>query len=221
MVKEDSFIDLLTYREQKQLQGEKNAAKLLELASDFAVRYANIREKVRAKHLFRQQILFSSELPLPKYLDDIFQQWFLFDYHTIQGETMFSLFLKQHAAKLSEPELVLGALFLTTFVEPFKIIEMDEEQLRLEVRDLSNGRSYSIKISITSSSHLKSGKYVFLRRLPLITNDWSIGPIFPTDELIHPITESYEQACKVNPSLTWRSFLKRTGYILLAQNRSR
>jgi hypothetical protein len=217
MEREDSLFDLNLYRNQKQLLAEKNAKKLYSMVEDYAIRYANIREKVRAKHLFRQQIQSNHNGSLPKYLEDIFDQWFLFDYHTIQGETMFSLFLKQRSSKLSEPEMILGALFLTTFVEPYEIIEIDEEIGTMFVRGAQNNKLISMK-SVEGFDLIK-GEYIFVRRLPLITKDWIIGPIFhiQSRDFLDAMLDEYEFASKSNSSLTWRTYLKKQGYFLLAQ----
>jgi hypothetical protein len=219
---EKTLIDFNSYRQQKQLQAEHNAASLFSLATDYSIRYSNIREKVRAKHLFRGQIHYSDELPLPKYLEDIFQQWFLFDYHTIQGETMFSLFLKQHSTKLSEPELVLGALFLATYLEPFKMVEINNEKRCFIVKEIVEEENQYTIIKTSNVFDLKKGEYVFLRRLPLLNKDWAIGSVFPieTKELIDQLVDTYKQIKLVNPSLTWRTYLKRKGYFLVANFRS-
>lgn len=217
--KGEIIFDLVSYREQKQLQAETNAERIYSLATDFVIRYSNIREKVRAKHLFRQQIYFHNELPLPKYLEELFQQWFLFDYHTIQGETMFSLFLKKHSTVLTEHEMILGAVFLTSYIEPFEIIEVDQENRLLIVKETTEGKIFSITMIANEITYGSKGEYVFLRRLPLVSKDWAIGPIFlvQSNELIRQVTSSFEQSKKNNPSLTWRAYLKRQGYFLLAQ----
>ncbi|WP_442595543.1 hypothetical protein [Neobacillus sp. D3-1R] len=217
--KEESVFDLVSYRDQKQLQAEKNAKSIYSLATDFAIRYSNIREKVRAKHLFRQQIYFHQELPLPNYLEELFQQWFLFDYHTIQGETMFSLFLKNYSNRLTEPEMILGALFLTTYVEPFEIIEVSQESRTMLVRDALEAKKFTITLCSNEITYGNKGEYVFLRRLPLVTKDWAVGPVFsvPSNELAKQVIFSFMESKKNNSSLTWRAFLKRQGYFLLAQ----
>lgn len=221
MMKEkgETLFDLVSYRDQKQLQAEKNADRIYSLAYDFAIRYSNIREKVRAKHLFRQQIYFHNELPLPRYLEDLFQQWFLFEYHTIQGETMFSLFLKKYSTQLSEPEMILGALFLSSYIEPFEIIEVDQGNRILIVLEVSEGKKFNIKLISNEITYENKGEYVFLRRLPLVTKDWPVGPIFSiqSNETIKQVISTFEQSKKNNSSLTWRAYLKRQGYFLLAQ----
>jgi hypothetical protein len=222
MNNEELLFDLISYRNKKQIQAEKNASRLFSKATDFAIRYSNIREKVRAKHLFRQQIYYSNDIPLSKDLEDIFQQWFLFDYHTIQGETMFSLFLKQYSSELSEHELIMGALFLTTYVEPFEVVGWEEKVGVMLVKDIFEGKTFTLKNHAEEVFNLKSGDYLFFRKLPLLTYDWIIGTIFPikTKERVNQLITTYEQTKTVNPTLTWRTYLKRKGYVWLTNAHS-
>jgi hypothetical protein len=218
MNREESLIDFISYRDRKQNQAEAHAENLYRLASEFAERYANIREKVRAKHLFRQQIHQSSEFSFSHDLEDIYMQWFLFDYHTIQGETMFSLFLKQQSTKLSEPELILGALFLATYLEPFIIVKVDKEQGILVVKEFLEEKVCRIRYTQNDCEYL-AGELVMFRRLPLITCDYAVGSFYRinnTDELLQ-LVHTYKQAKDSNSPLTWRTYLKRNGYIWLAK----
>jgi hypothetical protein len=218
MRREESLIDFISYRENKQKQAEGQALNLYTFASEFALRYSNIREKVRAKHLFRQQIHQSSDRSFSNELEDIYSQWFLFDYHTIQGETMFSLFLKHESNKLSEPEFILGALFLATYVEPYIIVNVDKDKGCLVVKECLEGKECTIKY-INQNLDYRIGDYIMCRVLPLITYDYPVGIVFQLERTmeVNQLVHTYKLAKQSNPSLTWRTFLKRNGYIWLAR----
>jgi hypothetical protein len=214
MEKLDDIFDLISYRNHKQQQAETNAFNLYSLAMEYAVKNSNIREKVRAKHLFRQQLSIKSEELFPGELEDFFNQWFLFDYQTIVGETMFSLFLKQQPVKWTEPEMILGALFLTSYIEPFEVLESNQVTRTIIVKNIMEEKIFTI---INEDTSYEKGTYVCLRKLPLVAKDWAVGShiFIQTKEVISQVVETFQTIKIANPSLTWRSFLKKQGYFRL------
>lgn len=203
-----SILDLNSFREAKQLQGEKNAAQLYDLAMDYTERTANIREKVRAKHLFRKTLGLSPETPFSVLQSEVFQNWLLFDYKTVQGSTMFSLFLKYNSRKLSEPDLIQGALFLTSAVEPVRVINHSHKVITASGAE--DGRQFQMRHIKGDFPEMPAGKWFLIRKIPIQIYDFPIGPILPVkdNKLVEIMLEAYLEAKSKFPELTWRSFLK-------------
>ncbi|QOK25383.1 hypothetical protein IIE26_16870 [Cytobacillus oceanisediminis] len=204
---DSSILDLQSFRKAKQLQGENNALRLYTLSKDYTERTANIREKVRAKHLFRKTLGLASETAFSPIQQEVFQDWFLFDYKTIQGSTMFSLFLKNNARQLSESDLIQGALFLTSVMEPIRIL--DVSQKKISASGVKDSTSFLLSQHGVFRPELSIGWY-FIRRIPIQMYDFPIGPFISIqkDEGVHRLTKAFSKAKLKVPDLTWRAFLK-------------
>ncbi|MCS0789764.1 hypothetical protein [Cytobacillus pseudoceanisediminis] len=204
---DSSILDLQSFRKAKQLQGENNALRLYTLSKDYTERTANIREKVRAKHLFRQTLGLAPEAAFSPFQQEVFQDWFLFDYKTIQGSTMFSLFLKNNTRQLSESDLIQGALFLTSVMEPIRIL--DVSQKKISASGVEDSTSFLLSQHGVFRPELSIGWY-FIRRIPIQMYDLPIGPFIyiQKDEAVNRLTKAFSKAKLKVPDLTWRAFLK-------------
>ncbi|MBT2691171.1 hypothetical protein J7I93_23845 [Bacillus sp. ISL-47] len=205
---EGSILNLNSFRETKQLQGEKNAVQLYTLAGDYTERTANIREKVRAKHLFRKTLGLSPEAAFTALQNGVFQNWFLFDYKTIQGSTMFSLFLKNNSRQLSEPDLIQGALFLTSAMEPIRVKKFDRNVITAVGAEHES--SFQMRHMDGDLPDMSAGEWFFIRKIPIQMFDIAMGPILPIKDkvTVDRMLEAYSEAKLKFPELTWRAFLK-------------
>ncbi|UZW67241.1 hypothetical protein OC195_06130 [Priestia flexa] len=78
------IIDLIEIRKEKQSQTDDAIQSFYDEYVLFVMRYTNIREKVRASHLFRERTGLSQEQMQLSDKEYLFQHWFAFDYVTIQ-----------------------------------------------------------------------------------------------------------------------------------------
>ncbi|MBN8200884.1 MULTISPECIES: hypothetical protein [Bacillaceae] len=202
-----SIMDLHSFRKAKQLQGEKNALRLYTLSRDYTERTANIREKVRAKHLFRKTLGLDPEAAFLPIQQAVFQDWFLFDYKTIQGSTMFSQFLKNNSRELSESDLIQGALFLTSVMEPIRIIEVCQKVISASRAE--DNTPFLLSQNGVFRPELSKGWYL-IRRIPIQMYDLPIGPFISIQsyEAVNRLTEAFSKSKLEVPDLTWRAFLK-------------
>ncbi|KON86705.1 hypothetical protein AF332_07795 [Sporosarcina globispora] len=202
-----SILDLQSFRKAKQVQGEKNALRLYTLSMDYTERTANIREKVRAKHLFRKTLGLAPEDAYSPIQQEVFQNWFLFDYKTIQGSTMFSLFLKNNARQLSESDLIQGALFLTSAMEPIRILGKNRNVI--SALGVENSTPLLLRHHEELQQELSMGWH-FIRRIPIQLYDLPIGPFISiqSNEAANSLMEAFSEAKIKFPDLTWRAFLK-------------
>ncbi|MDQ0298535.1 hypothetical protein J2S78_000943 [Salibacterium salarium] len=121
--------DLKKYRQEKQQQADQDFIELLECYNSWLKRNTNLREKVRAKHLFAeladQTVEDLEEQPWKQYFED----WFAFDYITIIGTRLFDMFVKENAKNLSPSKIQLSGLILTAVLEPFQIIDRNNNTI--------------------------------------------------------------------------------------------
>ncbi|WP_322446855.1 hypothetical protein [Robertmurraya mangrovi] len=206
-----SILDLHAFREQKQMQGEEKAADLLEKAQAFTERYANIRESVRAKSLFRKLLSLPEDSRLTPIQERIYSEWFLHDYKTIQGLTMFNLFLRNHAKELSEPDLIQGALFLTSTFEPVKVKKVIQNKFELSILDLYSNEEYILVQRNMELSEVKENGTYFIRKIPLMIRSFGIGGVYPFHDIdiLNEMQKEFLLQKQGIENYTWRAFLKK------------
>ncbi|MGY4689190.1 hypothetical protein [Salibacterium sp. K-3] len=121
--------DFAKYRRQKQNQADHDLMELLDAYSEWLKHNTNLREKVRAKHLFAEQTgqdpADLEEEPWRR----LFEDWFAFDYITVIGSRLFDLFVKEKASMLPPARMQLAGLVLTAALEPFRVLEMENGSL--------------------------------------------------------------------------------------------
>ncbi len=205
---ENTIKDLEAYRKQKQAKGEENALALYRKAQKDSAVNANIREKVRARHIFREAAGLPGGIPFSSEQEEVFEDWFLFDYISIRGFTMFNLFLRRNTGQLAEADLIQGALFLSSVLQPVKIERAEGE--KLAAYDILTGEKLQLKAA--ESISLEEGHSYFIRCIPVFSRTFCFGPAFPMDNT-DAVVERYNEA--VREGMTYRPFLKKTAVAFL------
>ncbi|MFB4163059.1 hypothetical protein ACE1TI_04270 [Alteribacillus sp. JSM 102045] len=152
--------DFKEYRKRKQQKADSDLRNLLQSYHKWLAVNTNLREKVRAKHLFSQKtgclMLELEEVPWKLYFED----WFAFDYITIIGTRLFDMFVKEKAEQLSPAEKQLSGLILTAALEPYQLIEKEEgalvakSWLKKEKIELTMGPAASASLHFSASHFL-------------------------------------------------------------------
>ncbi|MDQ0272210.1 hypothetical protein [Cytobacillus purgationiresistens] len=208
VMRDHSILNLNEYRALKQAQGERSINHLHSLAMDFINQHVNIREKVRAKHLFRKKLELPPEEALSEQLQVIFLDWFMFDYKTVQGLTIFNLFIKYRTLCLKEYELIQAALCLSAVMEPLEIAHISKDG-KVSVKE-ADGKAASLQISSMNPLNLQQGAVLLLRKVPGVYHDIVIGPVIhlKAADRLEKIKMGFER-CKISePEMTWRAYLK-------------
>jgi hypothetical protein len=212
----DHLLDLSMYRQQKQRVAEEQVETLYNDSRRFAERETNIREKVRAKMLFMKRFNVNEQLINSERVQQVFREWYLFDYKTIKGDTLFFQYLRAEENNLSESLKIVGALFLTAPWVPVKLKGIDNTT-SLEVLDIIQGKVEHVKGNNVQIPHLREDTIFFMRKIPLVLTQWLIGPCFllGNDKKLLSLQKEYESMNRKNGVL-WRAFLKETAprYIL-------
>ncbi len=166
---ERGLLDLTEYRHRKQMIAEEQTRAVYESAKDFCRHEPNIREIVRAKMIFTKRF---APVEKDSLTEDVFSEWLLFDYKTIKGTTLFFQFLQSRA--LSPSQKTLGAVMMTLPWEPV-LVEKHESDDTLCLPLLGDHREWS---RLRGKTCLKKDRVYFVRKVPLVTHEWILGPVF-------------------------------------------
>ncbi|WP_201715906.1 hypothetical protein [Rossellomorea arthrocnemi] len=206
MQEQESTLDLEQFRQKKQKIAEDHIKDLYRKAYDYAWKETNIREKVRAKMIFSKRFLQQDDDRLSKDVEKLFQEWFLFDYKTIKGQTLFFQFLQSHP--LPESTKLLGAVVLTAAWEPIKVMQKDGQSIYC--RHIIHGDEALVKLNHDCmEKEMVEGQVYFVRKVPLVVHQWILGPVFYVDsqDVVTNLKNHYGQMNQ-KTGVLWRTFLK-------------
>ena len=210
MQEQESTLDLEQFRQKKQKIAEDRIDDLYGKAYDFALKETNIREKVRAKMIFSRRFFLQEEALMNEGVEKLFQEWFLFDYKTIKGQTLFFQFLQTHP--LHESAKLLGAVVLTAAWEPIivKKRNVQDEEVIVTCQNGIQGDEVLVKMNHDCIEKEMSEEVIyFVRKVPLVTHQWIIGPAFPvkSKDILENMKIRYGQMNQ-KTGVLWRTFLK-------------
>ncbi len=217
-MQDKEILNLDQYRLKKQRIAEEQIDDLYRQAFEYALKETNIREKVRAKVIFAERFHLKEPSLVSKKAEDVFHQWFLFDYKTIKGHTLFFQFLQ--SKKLSEPVKMMGALLLTAALEPLIVtgIRTGNGEAVITGKNIIHDQEESVKTPTSGlTEEIQPNSIYFVRKVPLVTDQWLIGPVFEAAGSDFPsqIKEDYDLK-NHETGVLWRTFLKEAApsYIL-------
>ncbi|WP_034765676.1 hypothetical protein [Rossellomorea vietnamensis] len=206
MQEQESTLDLERFRQKKQQIAEDHIEDLYRKAFEYALKETNIREKVRAKMIFSKRFLQNDEDRMMARAEKLFQEWFLFDYKTIKGQTLFFQFLQSHP--LQESTKLLGAVVLTAAWEP--VIVKGKEGRTVRCQTIIQGEEVIVKSNPDwIEKEISEGQVYFVRKVPLVVHQWILGPVFPVKsmDVIANLQTHYSQMNQ-ETGVLWRTFLK-------------
>jgi hypothetical protein len=210
MQEQESLLNLEQYKQKKQRMAEEHIKDLYKKAYEYALKETNIREKVRAKMIFSKRFLLHDETQMVEEVEKLFQEWFLFDYKTIKGQTLFFQFLQSHS--LHESVKLLGAIVLTAAWEPIIIrkIGNQNEEVTFTCQNVIQDEEVSVKTSLNCKEKgIYEGGIYFVRKVPLVTHQWILGPVFPvkSEGILSDVKHHYGQMNQ-KTGVLWRTYLK-------------
>lgn len=210
MQEQESTLDLEQFRKKKQKIAEDQIEDLYRKAYEYALKETNIREKVRAKMIFSKRFLLHGEGRLDAGVEKLFQEWFLFDYKTIKGQTLFFQFLQAHP--LHESIKLLGAVVLTAAWEPIIVrkIDVQREEMIVSSHNAIQGDEVFVKMNLDCiEREIIEGRSYFVRKVPLVTHQWILGPVFSVKsrDILSNLKQHYGQMNQ-KTGVLWRTFLK-------------
>ncbi|MGM0867233.1 MAG: hypothetical protein ACQEWF_21440 [Bacillota bacterium] len=210
MQEQESLLNLEQYKQKKQRMAEEHIKDLYKKAYEYALKETNIREKVRAKMIFSKRFLLHDETQMEEEVEKLFREWFLFDYKTIKGQTLFFQFLQSHS--LHESVKLLGAIVLTAAWEPIIIrkIGNQNEEVTFTCQNVIQDEKVSVKTNINCKEKgIYEGGIYFVRKVPLVTHQWILGPVFSvkSEGILSDVKHHYGQMNQ-KTGVLWRTYLK-------------
>ncbi|WP_210609321.1 nicotinate phosphoribosyltransferase [Priestia flexa] len=209
------IIDLIEIRKEKQSQADEAIQSFYNEYLLFVMRYTNIREKVRAAHLFRERTGLSQKQMQLSDKEHLFQQWLAFDYVTIQGRTLLQQFISEKAATRNETFLIQSALFLTSVLEPIVVSKVCESFYVKGYSPLTN-KQVIIKDVKGRFKNTDVEKVLWVRKIKSLGYDVLVGSYFIQAEAS---LEKLHQSLNQEEKLNWRQFLKRYSVTYLTETR--
>lgn len=199
----DNIVQLDSLRKEKENQLISFINQHVNLIEDYVDRHVNIREKVKAKHIFSGKIG-SETIPVFSYLQEqLFIDWFTYDYLTIRGMTIYQSFVTQKSNNRHPLDPVVNALFMASVLEPFKVIKTAETHIYAE--KLLSGEQCRIKLNSNKIAPYQN-QVLFLRTIPVFDQLICISDMFiqlEKEPILNLLTH-FE-----NSTEGWRTFLKK------------
>ncbi|WP_175990653.1 hypothetical protein [Bacillus sp. Marseille-Q1617] len=209
-MQDKELLNLSQYRKKKQRIAQEQIDELYRQAYQYALKETNIREKVRAKMIFAKRFHLKEPSLVSKKAEEVFHEWFLFDYKTIKGQTLFFQFLQSR--NLGEPLKMMGALLLSAAPEPVIISEIlsEDNEVLIKGENIIHEQKECVKTSMEHINDvIQSGSLYFMRKVPLVTDPWLIGPVFEAGSSdLQAVIKSHYRQKNHETGVLWRTFLK-------------
>lgn len=210
------------FRRRDQWQGEQTRIfnRLLNRLCCYAERETNLREKVRARHVF-STITGDDSFPEknPQW-EDWFQLWYALDYLNIRGYRHLDGYLHKYRTDLTDKELRMIASLMTSYLSVFRL-QIDEESGCFMAREFFRGQDAGDLV--LGLNGLEEGSPLYLLR-PVKVGVYHVpaGPAAPVTrkqaKAMNEWLESMYQAewrQRTDESFSWRVFMQHWGVGLI------
>jgi hypothetical protein len=177
----------------------------------------NLREKVRAKAMFRDLCGIEEERKLTPEEEIHFEHWLLFDYITVIGSRPFDLFVRAKKEEMSKQMTETAGLLMLMYLAPYRVKEKRETTWIVE--DISGKQLEAHPLGLTPKTN--PGDLVFARITTVGFLHTLVGPVInipPEEELnVNALLEKKRHEGNKN----YHRFLKETGISFLRYHSSR
>lgn len=213
--KKTSFIvDMKRVKEEKQKQMHVSFEDLYASLFTYVQSEANLRETVRAKHLFRHKIGLPKDAVLDKDLRIHFEHWLLFDYVTVVGSRLFDMFVRAKRQELSKQHLELCGIMMLMHLEPIQIIEKKDTSIMYTPLFKAQNKQIEATPYLFQENFHTEG-IVFTRILKMGVENKFIGPaIHVAPNYCKEVVKRLERIHSDGPA-SFRRYLKEYGIDML------
>lgn len=200
----DKIVDFKLIRQEKVESLITFAAQHMGELQYFVNREVNIREKVKAKHIFRNK----NRIMVKEFTNDeelLFHDWFTFDYLTLKGLTIYQSYVSSKTSKLHPLHSVIHALFMASVLEPFRVIKVNNNHIYAEKLLTKEVVEINIKL-LKSSREIREEEDIFIRTIPIYDQLLCISEVYVQKErdIINSLLKDIEKSEE-----NWRTFLKK------------
>lgn len=205
-------IDFKKERQFKQSQYDRVYQSLQERVSFFAERMLNVREKVRAKHIFHHLTGATAQQVEVSPWDAHFAAWLAYEYLNIQGKRVLERFLETERDRLDEEEWFVAGRLLVSYPSLYELQPRDGG-----IRDLWTDAV------VDHGKHIeewKNGRLLFARWVR-IGYEWRLhGPVARFDEeskerALNDLEQRHQRFHDRFPDGSSRIFLQQQGVAAL------
>jgi hypothetical protein len=213
-------ININSIRSDKQEKIDQSVKALCSDLFSFVERNANIREKVRAKHIFCEKSNLNLHDLENKHNEALFFFWFCFDYVNIQGMTMYQYFLQKFSNELQESTLRVAPFLLALTIEPVVVQSKSEDDFSIIGNNIFTKQVEQMKGIDKPFVEVNKGDLLLGWTVKLGYEKRLIGPFISINSektnlyngiIIHMFER--EKMKRTLPS--WRTFMKTNGYMFL------
>lgn len=191
---------------------------------EYSQKTLNLRDKVRAKHLFCKILDLDPEVLLEPFWQNHLEAWIALEYRNIHNDRVIDLFLKDHRSDFTELEWLSLGQFMATYLSVYDIQKVEEG---LQLRDIFTKYTFLIpaltETDLLSCSALDKPE-TYLKMIARVVR---LGPMYGLLEPHHlikgfswdverRILNEYNLYTKVNALGSWRSYMQLNGITVLA-----
>jgi hypothetical protein len=216
---DDKVISLHKERENRLVLGKQVKQSLWTRLIDYSSNAFNLRDKVRAKHLFCQRLGLEPEQLLESFWQGHLQAWMVLEYRNIKKERAIDLFLKEHRSELSDAKWMMLGQFMATYLSVYEVKRVDTQ---LELIDIFSQAAIYVPIEREYDNSLAQVEEQMTSSQLLIGRLIRVGPSYGLLEPYHlthsfawdverQIRSEYESFKKSNAVSSWRPFMQQNG----------
>ncbi|MBU8905224.1 hypothetical protein [Desertibacillus haloalkaliphilus] len=216
-MKNEPIVDFRQLRIEKQLEADRQLFSLYESFFSYLQKNTNLREKVRAKHLFHHMVGLQPDQVSDDFWTVHFEHWFAFDYRTVVGSRMFDMFIREQRQHLSKGMLQQSGLLFMMALEPYMVKRVDShKELLIADPFQANAEAFKVKSMLFSFDDVKVGDVLLLRLVRSGFDDVMVGPYakVPSDKTMDMLAEmkqDKERVVDTNSEISWRLYVKEHG----------
>lgn len=212
--KAEFIVDLQRVKEEKQKRIHDSFTDLYIGMFTYVQSEANLREKVRAKHLFRHKLGLPKDAVLTEDLQVHFEHWLLFDYVTVIGSRIFDMFVRAKKNELSKQQLEICGIMMLMHLEPIQIIEKKNKKIMYTPLFETKNKQIEATPYLFPGEFLE-GDLVLSRILKMGVENKIIGPsIQISPNYYKDVIKRLETNYREGPTL-YRRYLKEYGIDML------
>lgn len=207
--KTEFMIDFPQLKQKKQFELTHLLSDLYDGLFDYIEREANLREKVRAKEIYRHKTGLGRTNVLTEDEETHFNHWFAFDYVTVIGSRMFDLYIREKQEDMDPKTLEIAGMMMLMHLEPYYV--KGTVQNKLVVSPLFDPYTQIPVEPLQATELPEQNEFVFARTLKLGFDRKLIGPTFTIMEDDEQDVAERLLTASEQGQLAYRKYLKEYG----------
>ena len=207
--KTEFMIDFNRLKKRKQYELHQIFADLYEGLFHYIETEANLREKVRAKEIYRYKTGLKKDQMMTKEEEVQFEHWFAFDHITVIGSRMFDLFVRERQGEMSQRMLEMAGILMLMHLQPYRVLNVEEDGITAVPLYQPDRRE--ILIPFMSHPLPEESDLIMARTMKIGFEKKLIGPAFSIDSKWENYVTERLAAAHEQGQLAYRKYLKEYG----------